>query len=311
MATTLTEGKFKRPLKQEVLLLRRHAGALTHRPERADDLVQDAEDFCGTLLAMAGHDLRQPLQVITSAHDVLATTLHNAEQQEELSHAAGATFLLATMLNQLIEAWQLHDLARGVAKKAVPLAPILRDLEREFSWPAHKKGISLRIDRPHVAVFSQPVLLRGILRNLLRNAIDYAPRGGEVVVTCRRVGRSIRIMVRDNGVGMPTTACRKRYTDFARAEPSHAHGLGLGLFIVKRAAELLSHEIEVHSDPGRGSCVGVLVQPEPYRSRPHCTKHAHASQFPVPARHVDLVQGTARLTSQKGDRPRDASCWSA
>jgi len=65
-----------------------------------DALSRDADDpiesgFLATLLAMAGDDLRQPLQVITSAHDVLATMLRNKEQREELARARVATGQLA------------------------------------------------------------------------------------------------------------------------------------------------------------------------------------------------------------------------
>ena len=56
----------------------------------------DQADFSATLLAMAGHDLRQPLQLITSAHDVLAQTLASEQQREELSRAGDATAQLAS-----------------------------------------------------------------------------------------------------------------------------------------------------------------------------------------------------------------------
>src|SRR4029077_11262699 len=65
-------------------------------------------NFPATLLAMAGHDLRQPLQVITSAHDILAQSLHTEKQRKELVRAEDATARLAGMLDQLVEAMQLH-----------------------------------------------------------------------------------------------------------------------------------------------------------------------------------------------------------
>src|SRR6267378_691218 len=83
----------------------------------ADALSRDADDpiergFLATLLAMAGHDLRQPLQLITSAHDVLATMLRDKEQREELARAGDATGQLARMLSQLIDALQLQERPR-------------------------------------------------------------------------------------------------------------------------------------------------------------------------------------------------------
>src|SRR5712672_3395956 len=79
----------------------------------ADELSEDTDlvdsAFLATLLAMAGHDLRQPLQLITSAHDVLATMLRTKEQRQELAEAAHATAQLARMLSQLVEALHLQQ----------------------------------------------------------------------------------------------------------------------------------------------------------------------------------------------------------
>lgn len=61
-------------------------------------------DFSATLLSIAGHDLRQPLQIITSAHDVLGALLREQKQREELARAEFATKKLAAMLGQLVDA---------------------------------------------------------------------------------------------------------------------------------------------------------------------------------------------------------------
>jgi signal transduction histidine kinase len=53
------------------------------------------------------------------------------------------------------------------------------------------------------AVFSHPVLLNGMVRNLMRNTIDYTPRGGRVFVACRRHGSHVHLQVRDSGIGIP------------------------------------------------------------------------------------------------------------
>ena len=90
-------------------------------------------DFSATLLAMAGHDLRQPLQVITSAHDVLARSLASDEQREELMRAESATEQLANMLGQLVEALQLRERSGDDLHLPVPLRPVLEDLAAEFA----------------------------------------------------------------------------------------------------------------------------------------------------------------------------------
>jgi two-component system, OmpR family, phosphate regulon sensor histidine kinase PhoR len=217
-------------------------------------------EFPATLLAMAGHDLRQPLQLITSAHDVLGQILHSDEQREELARAEDATAQLASMLGQLVEALQVHELAPSEPGEPVQLRPVLDELALEFAEPARLKGVTLTVARGRFGVFSHPVLLGGILRNLLRNALDYTPRGGRVFVACRRCGADVRIEVRDTGAGIRAEALPRIFRAFERADETGVDGLGLGLFIVKRAAELLGHRLEVRSEVGRGSCFAVVAR---------------------------------------------------
>ena len=224
---------------------------------RDPDLVDS--DFPATLLAMAGHDLRQPLQLITSAHDVLARILHSDEQREELARAEDATARLASMLGQLVEALQLHERSGDHLHAPVRLRPILESLSAEFAKAARLKGITFRLASVRGAALSHPVLLTAMLRNLIRNAIDYTPPGGSVLVASRRCGPELRISVRDTGVGIRATALSTIFRAFQRADQSRPDGLGLGLFIVKHAANVLGHRVEVHTAEGRGSCFTVVA----------------------------------------------------
>src|SRR6266403_1684217 len=169
------------------------------------DADQAKSDLSSTLLAMAGHDLRQPLQVITSAHDVLARTPVSEDQREELRRARNATARLTGMLGQLVEALQLREQAADDLYIRVPLRPIIEDLAAEFADAAQLKGITLRLGSTGGVAFSHPVLLTGMLRNLMRNAIDYTSSGGSVSVASRRCGSELRIEVRDTGVGIRAT----------------------------------------------------------------------------------------------------------
>jgi two-component system, OmpR family, phosphate regulon sensor histidine kinase PhoR len=214
-------------------------------------------DFLVTLIAMAGHDLRQPLQLITSAHDALATMPLTGEQRQELAEAREASAQLARMLGQLVEAVQLHERAREDLAAPVLLRPILEDLTAEFEAPARLKGIDFRVANSRNVALSHPALLIGILRNLVRNAIDYTPPGGSVFVTSRQRGPELHISVRDTGVGIPADALSKIFDAFERVDQSRGDGLGLGLFIAKRAADLLGHRIEVQSVQGFGSCFSL------------------------------------------------------
>ena len=221
----------------------------------------DKSNFLATLLAMAGHDLRQPLQMITSAHDILSGIVHGDEQREELAQAEDATRRLAVMLGQLVDALQLHERSRERLHIPVPLRQVLDRVVAEFAEAARLKGIMLRATSGgRGAALSHPVLLNSILRNLIRNAIDYTPPGGSVFVGSHRLGSELRIDVRDTGVGIPANALSMIFRAFQRADESRTDGLGLGLFIVKRAADLLGHSVEVRSAEGRGSCFTIVTE---------------------------------------------------
>jgi signal transduction histidine kinase len=214
-------------------------------------------NFPATLLAMAGHDLRQPLQVITSAHDVLARILHGAER-EELARAEDATARLTSMLGQIVEALHLHERAVD-SQVSVPLRRIFNHLAAEFAQSARLKGINFHITSARGSALSHPVLLTAMLRNLIRNAVDYTPSGGSVFVTSRCLASELRIEVRDTGVGIRASALSMIFDAFQRADETRTDGLGLGLFIVKHAADLLGHRVEVHSVEGRGSCFTIVT----------------------------------------------------
>ncbi len=221
------------------------------------------EDFSATLLAMAGHDLRQPLQLIVGAHDKLARTLHGSEQREELARAGDAIAQLTSMLSQLVEAVRLRERSGDDLHLPVQLPPILDGLAAEFAKPARLKGIRFRVTSGGGAALSHPVLLTGMLRNLIRNAIDYTPPGGGVSVTSRRCGPELRIEVRDTGVGIRANALPTIFRAFQRTDGSRPDGLGLGLFIVKHAADVLGHRVEVRSAEGRGSCFAIIADAAP------------------------------------------------
>ncbi len=226
------------------------------RVSRVSDPI--ASGFLATVLAMAGHDLRQPLQIIRGVHDILGKLLDRDDEREELDQAAEATARLALMLDQLVEALQLHE-RRHDQIIPVPLLPLLCELTAEFSETARRKGIILQVTRTGGAVLSEELLLSGILRNLVRNAIEHTPSGGSVVVASRRSGAELRISVRDTGSGIRASLLPTIFSAFQRGDDSRADGLGLGLFIVKCAADLLGHRVEVRSVDGGGSRFTIVA----------------------------------------------------
>jgi two-component system CheB/CheR fusion protein len=208
---------------------------------------------------MASHDLRQPLQVMLAALDLLTAQIHGGREHGYVKRAAQAAAELAGKLDLLVDAVRLGEELMDNACQPTPLSNLLEGVSVELADAARLKRIKLRVVDTNITMLSHPVLLSGILRNLLRNAIEYTPHGGRVLIGCRSRSAKAYIEVRDSGVGIPEAELTQIFTAFHRADSSRGDGLGLGLFIVKRAADLLRHPIEVRSAVGRGSCFTVMA----------------------------------------------------
>jgi two-component system CheB/CheR fusion protein len=110
-------------------------------------------------------------------------------------------------------------------------------------------------------VHSDARLLEQMIRNLLSNAVKYTQHG-EVLLGCRRRGDKLRIEVWDTGPGIPAGELQAIFEEFHQLDNparEHSRGLGLGLAIVQRLAELLGVTVDVRSRPGHGSVFAVEV----------------------------------------------------
>jgi len=230
-----------------------HIGA--NRSEWHDPDLRRSIEFHAVLLAMAGHDLRQHLQIILNSYGWLSARATNNPERERIARGQHAVMQMAEQLHQLVTALHIHQKTSQIAMVPVRLGRLFSIVGQETSKFAAERGVQLRVVPTRAMVASDPVLLRSAIGNLARNAVKYTAPGGQVLLGCRRFGT----VVHDTGVGIPSERLRKIFEAFSRLEPTQSEGLGLGLFVVSRAAELLRHKIEVRSTVGRGSCFAVLA----------------------------------------------------
>ena len=216
-------------------------------------------------LAMASHDLRQPMHAL----ELFLAQLAGMDMDERARHLVGLSARSADALGALLDA--LLDISRldaGVTEPsfvALPLAPLFERLEREFGPLAGAKGLQLRVVHTASTVHTDAQLFERILRNLLSNAITYTD-SGSVMLACRRHGGRCRIEVRDSGPGIHPIQQALVFEEFVQVdnpERDRRKGLGLGLAIVDRLVQLLGHRIELRSAIGRGSTFTVTADAAP------------------------------------------------
>ena len=117
------------------------------------------------------------------------------------------------------------------------------------------------IDCVPVNITSDATLLEQILRNLLNNAIKYTERGS-ITIRVVRTGDAVTIAISDTGIGIDKSHQEAIFEEFYQVDNSQRSsekGLGLGLAIVRRLAELLGHRLNLESSPGHGTTFSIIV----------------------------------------------------
>jgi two-component system phosphate regulon sensor histidine kinase PhoR len=218
-----------------------------------------AHNFETLLLAIAGHDLRQPLQILQSANELLRLGPRTKSELRLLRSGQDAIDRLKEQLAQLVTALPFRERTKEARLAPVHVGQVIRQVRRDNEETALKKGIFIRSIPSDALVLSDRLLLSAALHNLVSNAVKYTQPGGRIVLGCRNVGSFIRIDVYDNGIGIPSDQVPKAFEAFTRLDATRRDGLGIGLFIVCQAIALLGHRIDVVSTPCRGSRFSIFV----------------------------------------------------
>ena len=226
---------------------------------RAKDAAEAANVAKTRFLAAASHDLRQPLQALGMFVTVLAERNADIAQSGLISRIQDSVLALEGLLNSLLDVSKLEAGLVVPQKGDFSSLPVMQRLASEFEPLCQAEGLELTVIPSTQMVRSDPALLERILRNLLNNAVRYT-NTGRILFGCRRVGSMLRFEVWDTGIGIPTGELKNIFREFHQVGNlgrDRRQGLGLGLAIVERLAQLLDHRITVRSVEGRGSVFSV------------------------------------------------------
>ena len=128
--------------------------------------LQKQSEFESVSLAIAGHDLRKPLQVIQSAKDLLGLGVRTESELRMLRSGQTAIDRLKDQLDQLLAALRLREHAEAVKLIPVRVGPLFRQACRENEVAALQKGVSVRMVETSATIHSNPLLLSTILRHV-------------------------------------------------------------------------------------------------------------------------------------------------
>jgi signal transduction histidine kinase len=209
-------------------------------------------------LAMLGHELRNPLAALSNAASVLemgarderASTRAREVIQRQVAHLSRLTDDLLDAASALLGKIELRvepvNLATIAAQSLATLASTGRAAQHRMDTQLGEAWVR-----------GDPVRLDQVVTNLLVNAVKYTPAGGSVLLRTRRIDGRCELVVSDDGVGMGSELRQRVFELFVQGERDidrSQGGLGIGLALVRRLAQLHGGEARVHSDGANRGC---------------------------------------------------------
>jgi signal transduction histidine kinase len=245
----------------EISQLRLAFGRMANKIREQFENLEETDRLRRELVTNVSHDLRTPL---ASMHGYVETLLikNDTLSAKERLHYLEITRKHTRRLGQLIG--DLFDLSRLESHSIHPdlenfsLAELLQDVTQEFELDAQQKDISINVPGGpgDSMVYADIGLMQRVLENLIRNALKFTPRGGEISIKLERKPGSVAVAVADTGCGIAESDLERvfdRYYRIDQPQQSGSGSTGLGLAIVRKILDLHGSRITVSSVLNEGT----------------------------------------------------------
>lgn len=223
-------------------------------------------------LAVLSHEIRNPLNGISSVIELLETTGLSAEQHAYIQIIKKSSHTLMDLLNNVLELSRLESGKMTVESELFDLPTLVEEATYVFAAKALERNIELIMDIEEETplLYGDTRKIRQILINLISNAVKFT-HAGDILIQATIISEnneqlevpgivaeprvSLQISITDTGIGMEPKQLERLFERYYRAglRESSYNGTGLGLVVCKQLIELMEGQIEVKSVPGEGS----------------------------------------------------------
>jgi signal transduction histidine kinase len=202
----------------------------------------------GQTAGMVGHDIRNPLQAITSDMYLIQEEINRNPNypNEDIRESIESINENISYINKIVS--DLQDYTRTLTLSKVPVK-IIGVFRTAITNVPESIKTQLNVD-PNLTITSDPTYLQRILNNLVTNAVQAMPKGGSLILEAKAAGDKVQITITDTGIGIPEDA---KPNLFKPLFTTKAKGQGLGLAVVKRLVETMGGTISFESHVEEGT----------------------------------------------------------
>ena len=221
----------------------------------------EAERAKTEFVSMVSHELRTPMTSIKGYADLMLAGVAGTfteRQRDFLTIIKSNADRLTALVNDLLNISRIESGRMVLAPRATSVEDVVNQVIKAMGARLAEEGSTLKSEVPPALppVVVDPDRMVQILTNLVANACQYTPAGGEVVVSASVHGDEVHILVRDTGIGIPQEDQDKVFSRFFRVDTpmvQESPGTGLGLSIVRALVEMGGGRVWVESELGEGS----------------------------------------------------------
>ena len=281
--------------------------------KQASAALREADRRKDQFLAMVSHELRDPLAALNMALTIMrGETMPSEDSRSALGVMGRQVHKLNRLVDDLLDVARITSSKIKLQREPLDLRQVAAEaVETSRPWMlARQQTLLEEIQPTALPVSGDAVRLAQVVSNLISNASKYSPIGGKIRLSARQEGEQVVLAVSDNGVGISAELLERVFGPFVQGtDPSTVSpGLGLGLTLVRRLAELHGGRVEAHSrGEGQGSefVVRLPALPATAATAPPPTAQVVPASNPSPRRilvvddNVDSATSLARVLQRQ------------